>query len=61
LLNSETLWKSHALSLLGDYFFSRNEYMKAKEFYINIMLMKDLHTEMYDHAKSQLALISDVQ
>ena len=39
LINSESIWKPHALALLGDYFFSRNEYIKAQEFYINIMLM----------------------
>ena len=59
LLNSDTLWKPHALSLIGDYFFSKNEKLKAKEFYINIMMLKGLHKEMYDHAKSQLNLISN--
>ena len=32
LLNSDTLWKPHALLLMGDYFLSRKEYTKAKEF-----------------------------
>ena len=36
LLNSETLWKPHALLLLGDYFASKGEYLKAKEFYTQI-------------------------
>lgn len=61
LINSESIWKPHALALLGDYFFSRNEYIKAQEFYINIMLMKGLNREIYDHAKSQLSLISNDQ
>ena len=61
LINSESIWKPHALALLGDYFFSRNEYIKAQEFYINIMLMKGLNREIYDHAKSQLSINSKDQ
>jgi len=34
LLNTQSLWKPHALLLTGDYFFSKKEYQKAKEFYI---------------------------
>jgi len=57
LLNSETLWKPHALLLVGDYFFSKQEYLKAKEFYIKILQLKNLNNEMYDHAQIQLTLI----
>ena len=57
LLNSKTLWKPHALLLVGDYFFSKQEYLKAKEFYIKILQLKNLNTEMYNHAQVQLTLI----
>jgi hypothetical protein len=57
LLNTESLWKPHALLLVGDYFFSKQEYLKAREFYIKIMELKNLHNEMYDHAQLQLTLI----
>ena len=43
LINTETLWKPHALLLLGDYFVSKREYLKAKEFYIQILALKNLH------------------
>ena len=36
LINTNTLWKPHALLLLGDYFVFKKEYLKAKEFYIQI-------------------------
>ena len=58
LLNSETLWKPHALLLLGDYYVSRNENIKAKEFYQKILLIDNLRKDFYDQAKSQLTTIS---
>ena len=43
LINTDTIWKPHALLLLGDFFVSKNEYVKAKEFYIQILSLKNLH------------------
>ena len=57
LLNKDTLWKAHALLLLGDYFVSKKEYLKAKEFYIQILSIKNLQKDLYDQAMAQLALI----
>ena len=59
LINTETLWKPHALLLLGDYFVSKREYLKAKEFYIQILALKNLHKELYEQARSQLMLITN--
>ena len=41
LLNNETLWKPQALLLMGDYFVSKKDYIKAKEFYGQILLIKN--------------------
>ena len=57
LINKETLWKPHALLLLGDYFFSKKQYFKAKEFYIRVLSLKDLHKDLYDQATFQLTTI----
>jgi len=57
LLNNDTLWKPHALLLLGDYFSQKNEYTKAKEFYGQILLIKNLKKELYDNAIFQLSQI----
>ena len=57
LLNTESLWKPHALLLAGDYFFSKKEYLKAKEFYIKIMQLKNLNKEFYNHEQIQLTLM----
>ena len=59
LLNKETLWRPHALLLLGDYFVSKEEYVKAKEFYIEILSINNLQRDLYDQAKSQLALFGN--
>tara|TARA_Y100000590_G_scaffold470138_1_gene662252 strand:+ start:2064 stop:2711 length:648 start_codon:yes stop_codon:yes gene_type:complete len=59
LLSTETLWKPHALLLLGNYFVSKNEYIKAKEFYTQVLTIKNLQKDIYDQAISQLTLISN--
>ena len=58
LLKDETLWKSHALLLLGDYFTYKNEYFKAKEFYEEVLSIKNLQRDLYDQAIFQLSQIS---
>ena len=59
LINTNTLWKPHALLLLGDYFVFKKEYLKAKEFYLQILSIKDLNRELYENAELQLSLISN--
>ena len=55
ILNSDSLWRPYALLLLGDYFASKKEYKKAKDFYMQILTIKNLQRELYDHAILQLA------
>ena len=57
LLNTETMWKPHALLLVGDYFLSKKEYIKAKEFYTQILLINNLQKDFYDQARSKLIFI----
>jgi len=59
LLNTETLWKPHALLLVGDYFLSKKEYIKATEFYTQILLIKNLQKYFYEQARSKLVFISN--
>ena len=58
LLKKDTLWKPHALLLLGDYFVSKGENIKAIEFYQQILSINNLHKDFYKQAKSQLVIIS---
>ena len=58
LLNTDTLWKPHALLLLGDYFMSKGENIKAREFYQQILSINNLHKDLYYQARSQLVIIN---
>ena len=58
IINSDSIWKPHALMLLGDYFFYKNNFIKAKEFYNNLLLVKNINQELYQRAVSQLGIIS---
>ena len=59
LINSDTIWKPHALMLLGDYFGYKKENLKAKQFYLQILSTKNLQKEFYDKASLRLSLISN--
>ena len=56
IINSDTLWKSHGLLLLGDYFFFKKEFIKAKENYVKILLLPDINN-LHEEARHRLALI----
>jgi FimV-like protein len=59
LISSDSVWKPHALLFIGDYFFVKNEFFKAKEFYLKILNLKNLNDEIYSEAQSQLSLIAN--
>ena len=59
LLNSETAWRPHILILLGDYFMSKGANIKAIDFYQKILTIKNLNINFYNHARSQLEIISN--
>ena len=61
LVNKDSIWKPYALLLLGDYFISKKEYRKAKDFYTQILSINNLQKEIYDQAKYQLKHIANVQ
>ena len=57
LINENSIWKPHALLLLGDFFYSKKEFQKAKEFYSQILLLKNINQQFYNQARIQLALM----
>jgi len=60
LLNDkEILWKGHGLMLTGDFYFSKKEYIKAKDFYTQILAIKNLQPELYEQAKMKLVNIAN--
>ena len=46
IIKSESIWKSHALYLIAEYFLSKNEKQKSKEFFNQILLLKDGNKEI---------------
>ena len=59
LINTETVWRPHSLLLLGDYFASKKEYLKAKELYMQILSLKNLQKELYNQARSRLIFVAN--
>ena len=41
IMTSQSVWESHALYLLGEYFMAQNQKQKAKEFYEKILLLNN--------------------
>jgi tetratricopeptide (TPR) repeat protein len=59
LIKKESLWKPYALLLLGDYFYFKKEFLKAREFYVKILELENLQAEVYNQAKSKLASLKN--
>ena len=54
LLNSDSIWKSHASFLLAEYFYSVNEMQKSKEFFNNIILLENANEDLKLEAQKRL-------
>ena len=54
LINSDSVWKSHALYLLAEYFFSKNEKEKSKEFFNKIITSKNSNSNIKLEAQKRL-------
>jgi len=58
LMKEKNLWKPQALYLLGNYYAYNNQYIKASEFFAEILSIPNLPKDFYDQARSQLLVIS---
>tara|TARA_Y100000591_G_scaffold322422_1_gene338783 strand:+ start:465 stop:1109 length:645 start_codon:yes stop_codon:yes gene_type:complete len=54
VVNSESVWRSHALYLLAEYFYSKNEKQKSKEFYNQIINIKNANQDIVREARKRL-------
>tara|TARA_B100002052_G_C15797857_1_gene559608 strand:- start:281 stop:925 length:645 start_codon:yes stop_codon:yes gene_type:complete len=54
IINSKSIWKSHALYLLAEYFYSKNEKQKSKEFFIQIMKLENANQDLKIEAQKKL-------
>ena len=58
IIKSESIWKSHALYLLAEYFYSKGENQKAKEFFNQIIILSNANSDI--KLKSQKRLNRDL-
>ena len=54
IINSESIWKSHALYLIAEYFYSKNEKKKSKEFFSKIVEMNDSNQKIRVESQKRL-------
>ena len=54
LLNTENVWKSHALYLLAEYFYSKNEKQKSKEFFNKILSIDNANQDIVKETQKRL-------
>ena len=54
LINSNSVWKSHALYLVAEFFYSRNEKQKSKEFYNQILITENANKDIIKEAQKRL-------
>ena len=46
IINSNSIWKSHALYLIAEYFYSKNEKQKSKEFFSQILNIENANNDI---------------
>ena len=54
IINSESIWKSHSLYLIAEYFYSKNEKQKAKEFFNQILLIPSANIDIKTASQKRL-------
>ena len=54
VINSESIWKSHALYLLAEYFYSKDEKQKAKEFFNQILFLPNANNAIKTESQKRL-------
>ena len=54
LIKSESVWKSHALYLMAEFYYSKNEMQKSKEFFNQILNLENANQEIQQEAQKRL-------
>ena len=54
LIKSESVWKSHALYLMAEFYYSKNEMQKSKEFFNQILNLENANQEIQLEAQKRL-------
>ena len=59
IINSDSIWKSHSLYLIAEFFYSKNEKQKSKEFFNQILELPNTNIDI--KIKSQKRLNKDLR
>jgi predicted negative regulator of RcsB-dependent stress response len=54
IINSESIWKSHALYLLAEFFYSKDQKQKAKEFFNQILILPNSNNDIKKESQKRL-------
>ena len=54
IINSESVWKSHALYLIAEYFYSKNQNQKSKEFFNQILQLPNANKDIKIESQKRL-------
>jgi len=54
IINSDSIWKAQALYLIAEYFYSKNEKKKSKEFFNQILLLDKVDLDLKVEAQKRL-------
>ena len=54
LINSNSVWKGHALYLIAEFFYSKNEKQKSKEFFNQILVLENANQDLKIKAQKRL-------
>ena len=54
IINSNSIWKAHSLFLIAEYFYSKNEKQKSKEFFEQIIDLVDANSNIKIEAQKRL-------
>tara|TARA_B100000674_G_scaffold430304_1_gene386796 strand:+ start:531 stop:1175 length:645 start_codon:yes stop_codon:yes gene_type:complete len=54
IINSESVWKSHALYLLGEYFYSQDQKQKAREFFNKVISLENPNIDIKIESEKRL-------
>ena len=55
LINSDSVWKSHALYLMAEYFYSKDQKQKSKEFFNQIISLENSNSDIKLQAEKRLS------
>tara|TARA_Y100000591_G_scaffold280710_1_gene260058 strand:- start:745 stop:1389 length:645 start_codon:yes stop_codon:yes gene_type:complete len=54
LINSKSVWKSHSLYLMAEYFYANNQRQKAKEFFNQILILENSNPDIKLQSEKRL-------